>query len=1312
MTTITHPTLQHRMSALKSSGHSIRQRLFQFKETNPAYLDCFGDEAHSTESKTFGKITLWRITGELAYTATKIQDTLVKLIAEKRAVWQSRRPSETSPFEEPTYLIQCFLIGVSKAHAAPYVTIVSSVEWFSNCLKGIILKGKILAAYPGWRCFRLPLEPQLTAPGRLQMGIPANLDGLDLREYDVYLPGSKVPTHINASKVEIWKGQSFVGHATVGGMVTVGDEDLALTVAHAFVVQKPPIPVSFEIDDSELDLFDYYDSEEDTEIPWLAAASPDITPSPPPGVLDDSLLSPPDFTEDRILVGRLACVSNMQNEGPDDSGTLDWALIKITDPRISKKNRSSPNLCHSQKGPRSSDDSVTILTSSASLDALLVSDGLFGIPGFTNPQPVRVANIGTVHKGDSGSWAIQRNTRKPLGMLVGSCPPLNESYVVGLEGVLQDIELQTGLVATIASSDHPSQFEQLNFFQFINGHKRSGMDGQGNEAGYVSLVQLKTYWVQNRLLECLGLNPCHVQGREICIAYETMDRYLRIWSLLVYIGEHELFPWFISQDFHDECLPVFKPPLKFPGSQHAWEMFRENQWMFIPMLFDSNNMFKGKLHPRTVLPIITERLIKERGQGDSVHSCLTKVHLDIDCIAKGSTSTMTLKTYSPAKDQPLLSNDQTWEMLPFQSREAAQTTGASQLWEAEWRAWKVLNERGGSQHLLNPIEASETGGKGFVLLHGTTLEDFFRSTEPPKDPVRLLEFWENLFDLLKGVERLHHFPIEQQPEHSTAFWSIDIKPENILVIQPDHHDMPKFKLANFHLHQTTITQPSQVPEPGSLRVPNHERSDIWNLGCILMEVLIWVIQGTSHRETCDYQVAQQQESWRRHQEALEGMEKLDRVSSVIRDFIQSQMMAYEPGSAREIYRRFHDDVLPVADLSEDEALEHREYVPELSRDIRWETRSQRRSASSNATSDESDVDSGVFSGTAASSITKPASSIPADKQDVQRQDSLDDSGQPLMTVNDISRWMLDVPKATTAGFGPSPGLDTASRNGNITTEDDEETKITHHGTAKSMEEMRRRLRSPIKPLDFARLRGLPSTISHQLGQLGDRDKILLVDDSASMRQHWDSVSEACRALQWLCSSGEGDSMDLFFTSDPLMGYQRKKRESLADIARSQPPSGICRMRSSLEVVFDRIITDKLYHGGQAHGKEGWNRRPTTVFVLTDGVWQPSSKREENAAAGVDLPIKRMMDTLHQQGKNSSYVCVQFIRFGNDDSGTKRLAALDHLHEHQPLNKDNKEGVQNMDIFNVKSDQASVWDMLLGAVGRPVDGEVSSDGNAT
>ncbi|KAH8895398.1 hypothetical protein GQ53DRAFT_715047 [Thozetella sp. PMI_491] len=503
-TTTTRQSLQDSLSVLRHSSHAIRKRLFRFKETNATYLDCFGDEAYTTESKTYGKIILWRITGHLDYFASKIRGTVAKLINEERAYWQSRRPkTDASPFQEPVYLIQCYLIGVSQSHASPYVTIVSSVEWFSICLKDIILKSKILATYSDWGCFRLPIEPQMITMTP-QTAMLANPSAVDISGFEIYVPGDRLPTHISGTDIEIWQDGQYTGRATAGGMVTVGGEDLALTVAHAFYPRQDPNPVAFEIDDSELNLLQSDDEFDEfgesngnvyTPEVWpdtymQRELRTDASPTSPtsPRCSSDFLLTPRSLIEGKTLLGRLKFLSNLWDDAVEEPGPLDWALVTITAPMTSRKNKPKP-------GASTNTSKIAIHTPFASVEASLLSDAIFGIPLCARPQPVVVARNNTVQKGDSGSWMMRSPACDPVGMLIGHCFPLSESYFLRMHDVLRDIVRQTGLQASVASFDQPTSQESTNFVreeqQGIHHHDPSSPNMQALDAeGFSEFTRL------------------------------------------------------------------------------------------------------------------------------------------------------------------------------------------------------------------------------------------------------------------------------------------------------------------------------------------------------------------------------------------------------------------------------------------------------------------------------------------------------------------------------------------------------------------------------------------------------------------------------------------------------------------------------------------------------------------------------------------------------------------------------------------------------------------------------------------------------
>lgn len=69
-------------------------------------------------------------------------------------------------------------------------------------------------------------------------------------------------------------------------------------------------------------------------------------------------------------------------------------------------------------------------------------------------------------------------------------------------------------------------------------------------------------------------------------------------------------------------------------------------------------------------------------------------------------------------------------------------------------------------------------------------------------------------------------------------------------------------------------------------------------------------------------------------------------------------------------------------------------------------------------------------------------------------------------------------------------------------------------------------------------------------------------------------------------------------------------------------------------------------------------RPLSIYVLTDGNWQP----------GCDLApsIESLVETMLSLGMKRSQVGIQFISFGDDKDGLERLAYLENLQRRENL----------------------------------------------
>ncbi|KAK2469006.1 hypothetical protein H9L39_19400 [Fusarium oxysporum f. sp. albedinis] len=235
-----------------------------------------------------------------------------------------------------------------------------------------------------------------------------------------------------------------------------------------------------------------------------------------------------------------------------------------------------------------------------------------------------------------------------------------------------------------------------------------------------------------------------------------------------------------------------------------------------------------------------------------------------------------------------------------------------------------LKLNGKAQHAVTKCYGSfsceETDFRVIILEYASegSLRDFFRNIPPPVHVEEFRELWVNLIGLLDGLEALHTYHESKQGRIHQ-----DIKPDNILVFPKSSTSRldVRFKLTDFHV--TEFKQLDRegrmiinnwgsrlysAPEcyansPAQVNVKPHvsPNIDLWALGAVFSEILVWSISG--HAALEKYRKARQKE-----------------IST----------LAYV--EARGIDACFHDghERLPVVDQFLQDVLDHRRATDELS----------------------------------------------------------------------------------------------------------------------------------------------------------------------------------------------------------------------------------------------------------------------------------------------------------------------------------------------------------------------------------------------
>lgn len=165
-------------------------------------------------------------------------------------------------------------------------------------------------------------------------------------------------------------------------------------------------------------------------------------------------------------------------------------------------------------------------------------------------------------------------------------------------------------------------------------------------------------------------------------------------------------------------------------------------------------------------------------------------------------------------------------------------------------------------------------------------------------------------------------------------------------------------------------------------------------------------------------------------------------------------------------------------------------------------------------------------------------------------------------------------------------------------------------------------------------------------------KVFLIDDSRSMGRHWKEVQEVFAHLAYIVKDTDPDGIELRFT---MSGDKHRSRRTtpLLDVLNGKRPQGESNIRSPLSEVLKEYQA-KLK--GQKTSRWSRRRQPPeqvrrqTLYVLTDGIWQPDCDITEI--------IKHQVDCLKDHNLYREQFGIQFIRFGDDPEGVKRLEQLD------------------------------------------------------
>ncbi|KAI0103824.1 hypothetical protein GGR51DRAFT_523569 [Nemania sp. FL0031] len=402
----------------------------------------------------------------------------------------------------------------------------------------------------------------------------------------------------------------------------------------------------------------------------------------------------------------------------------------------------------------------------------------------------------------------------------------------------------------------------------------------------------------------------------------------------------------------DECLPISKPdsddgtigPAPHPS---IWEgesitqrdNFFDKQWRFIIPVF-SAKQFHHDLEPETILPF-EEIESSSINQGGFSHVRGFKVHQAHQYPGYAHVAIKEIQLHGRTKARD--SKDE-----------------VDKEWEKEARALKDINDLDHG-HIIRCLAAIRKGRSRYFMfpLANSNLTEFWKETrEQIPSPTLIKESIHQIYQLSGALYCLHNFerrspeqagdtpsnapsvsltlegrPIEQADEASTSnIRHGDLKPDNILrFLSGDNNSksVGMLKIADMGLakHHLFLTQDRSVatetkygtalyepPEARgkNLKVARSRLYDIWSMGCIIFEFIIWLLYGYDMIDSLHKELEKAGFQYFEHDR--EGSSTKARVHPIVKRWMQHIKMECKTDSAIKDLLDLVEKKLLIVDL--------------------------------------------------------------------------------------------------------------------------------------------------------------------------------------------------------------------------------------------------------------------------------------------------------------------------------------------------------------------------------------------------------------
>ncbi|KAI0534461.1 kinase-like domain-containing protein [Xylaria digitata] len=873
------------------------------------------------------------------------------------------------------------------------------------------------------------------------------------------------------------------------------------------------------------------------------------------------------------------------------------------------------------------------------------------------------------------------------------------------------------------------------FKDWVQQNVEQGIDGLGKIAYYIPSFKLETFWTPDRIATILG-----PYNKDVDIG-KILNHFIQVTSILTYI-EDDSHAWtrylerFYKNDIDDHSLPlnttnlsVNLPPVPPPfgddhDSRQAWSCFSDHQWKFLPLHFKPNDAVIDRVHPlrvldpRHVIPITVEDELSRRS-GRGVRVLKVKPHK-----ASGlPPESIVLKEYDKGRYQSEFQNER-----------------------HTYTAIRNLNHRsvtGVSEHFLHYHGCFIQGNKCVLLIEysnqGTLLNFFENNWYLPRTKEEAQNLWRDLGQLIKGLALLHN-----GGKHISAIHQ-DIKPANIFVFKPDPDQYRfHFKLGDFGLCSVTPTAENgnttgddnggtmtySAPELSCVDLGIHmdERvswqADIWSFGCVLLECGVWM---TMHeRGRIDFQNERAKEIDRLRQGLLKNAgyamafhdgekvlssiknktEEIQRVESLVAqlvgsmmNFIQKEMLrtdVVERLTAQQLQARFQDAIDGPLNSSSP-SMHSMPISPPIT--------------SIDPTSDM--VTPGIPQ-KSATWVQEPwdandgaTTLVSVQPGELTRGSTISyrEASQPSASSPNPPRasgvWQSSI--KSSASFSKQPGIPVLRQPSLIGSGSGVAEALTPDLARDQNNGLCDNVKSVLQwiPKHKARQEHMLGWLEQCRKQLSGRDQCFIFDNSESMGPHWKDVKDTANALTYILKAVDPDGLEIHMASSrkPL---KCKDRGGLFDkwgyFDQNRPRKDLetCPMETVLSDILESAMEKALAPTSRIGRLISREIRGISVYVFTNGIWEspPRGDGSYEEAGGVENAIKTAVNRLQKANKMRTFLSIQFISFGNDREGLRRMRWLDD---------DIKAKTGGWDIVDTTHHTGSVKKMIIGAISEAMDG---------